>query len=61
MKDVNKKIINLASDLYDMAVVLEFFCCMNSEEGTSHLRPVAKTIRKFADELYYELAFAKDE
>ena len=61
MKKYDKKLMGLASDLFDLSVILDFYCENNNEEGTSHLRPLVKIIKRVADDLYYELAFKEGE
>ena len=57
MEKYDKKLTNLASDLFDLSVVLDFYCQNNNEEGVAYLRPLVKFVKRLADDLYYEIAF----
>ena len=57
----DKKLISLASDLFDLSMVLDFYCQNNNEEGVSYLRPLVKNVKNLADDLYYEMVFKKED
>ena len=45
MKKYDKKLTNLASDLFDLSVILDFYCKNNNEEGVACLRPLVKFVK----------------
>ena len=57
----DKKLVNLASEIFDLSMILELYCQNNNDDGVTHLRPLAKIIRRLADDLYYNLAFVKED
>ena len=61
MKKYDKKLISLASDLFDLSVILDFYCQHNNEEGVAYLRPLVKFVKRLADDLYYEMAFKGED
>ena len=61
MKKYDKKLTNLASDLFDLSVILDFYCKNNNEEGVACLRPLVKFVKRLADDIYYEIAFKGED